>query len=393
MFSDKSDIKGAKIKIFFLLPSFTFGGAERTSLNLLSGIDRNLFSVCLVTSQSVYKYFENLNLHKFISIEDLKISTWFNNYSKFKQEVDNIAEVLLAEDPHIAFGMMHYPSSLLVFAKKFHNLKTKVVVSPRGPSEEYLKYFVRTVRKKLFFREVFTFSLRNADGIVVASKGMKVECIKYFSADPEIIEIIPNSVNTEEIINKTFEDIDVELPSNTFLLTALSRFEKEKNIPLLLWAFADVVKKERATLLLIGEGSELDSLVQLSHELGINNNIIFAGYQTNPYKYLKKCDIFIHTCLFEGFANVIIEAMACGVPVIATDCPYGPRDIITNGENGLLVNMNDRKALAKAIIMLMHDKNLRQSIAQKGLNRSKDFSLTAMVHGYEDFFKKIFRKT
>lgn len=392
MCSDMIVCKGAKIKIFFLLPSFTFGGAERTSLNLLSGLNRDLFSIYLSTSRSVYKYFEHLNLDEFMPIEDLKIKTWFSNYENFKEEAKKVADLLKTEKPDISFGMMHYPSSLLVFAKKFYNLETKVIVSPRGPSEEYLKYFVKTVRMKLFFREVFTFFLMYADGIIVASKGMKDECIKNFSANPNIIEVIPNSINTEEILKKTSEDIDIDLPSGTFLLSALSRLEKEKNLTLLLAAFSDVIKKEKATLLLIGEGSERDSLESLCHKLGINMNVIFAGYQLNPYKYLKKSDIFVHTCLFEGFANVIIEAMTCGVPVIATDCPYGPRDIITNGVNGFLVNMNDRKALANTIIKLMHDKNLRHSIAQKGLIRSKDFSLKAMVDRYEDFFTRIIKK-
>lgn len=386
-----ANITGAKVNVMFLLPSFTFGGAERTSLNLLSEINKNLFSICLVTSRSVYKYFEHLNLDRFISIEDLEIDVWFSSYTKLKNDIKKVAGILKSQRPELAFGMMHYPSSLLVFAKKFYNLKTKIIVSPRGPSKEYLWYFEKTLKRKLILKGVFTFFLRYADGIVVASRGMKEECIRHFSAAPNIIEVIPNSVNTEEVMKKALEDVNIDLPSGTFLLSAVSRLEREKNLPLLLKALSDVIRGEKAALLLIGEGSERESLESLSHKLGINRHIIFAGYQLNPYKFIKKSDIFIHTCLFEGFANVIIEAMACGVPVIATDCPYGPRDIIINGESGLLVNMNDRKALTNAIITLMHDGRLRQNIAQKGLLRSNNFTIKAMAKGYENFFKKIAR--
>jgi glycosyltransferase involved in cell wall biosynthesis len=98
----------------------------------------------------------------------------------------------------------------------------------------------------------------------------------------------------------------------------------------------------------------------------------------------------VHTCLFEGFANAIIEAMACAVPVIALDCHYGPRDIIRHRENGLLVPMNNEEALVDAVMTLLREKPLQENIAKRGLERAHDFSMTSMVQSYEKFFHQIY---
>lgn len=386
---NKSSAKKDKIKLLFLLPSFTFGGAERTSVNLLSEINKDLFRINLATSKSVYKYFEHLNLDEFISIEHLGIDVWFSNCRKFIKDVKKIATLLKKQKPDIALGMMHYPSALLVFARRLYNLPVKIIVSPRGPSKEFMKYFVDKLTTKLFLQGVFTFFLKYADGIVVASTGMKEECIRHYSASHDKIAVIPNSVDIEAIAAKSTETIDIDLPQNAFLLCAVSRLEKEKNLPFLLAAFSEVIQKEKAKLLIIGDGSQRNFLESLSYKLGINTHVIFTGYQENPYKFIKQSDIFIHTCLFEGFANVIIEAMSCGVAVISIDCPYGPRDIISNGENGILVEMNNEKALSYAILKLMQDDVLRHKIAKKGLISSERFSRKVMAEGYERFFFKI----
>jgi len=381
-----------KINLLFLLPSYTFGGAERTSLNLLSELNKDFFKINLATSGNIHKYFGHLDIESFISIEDIGIDVWVNSYRKFLTDIKKIAKLLREIKPDIAFGMMHYPSALLVFAKKFYGIPVKIIVSPRGPSKEFMRFFIEKRTTKLFLQGIFTFFLKYADGIVVASTGMKDECVRHFSAEKDKIAVIPNSVDVEDISNKANEGIDIDLPQNTFLLSAVSRLEKEKNLPFLLTAFSKVVQTEKAKLLIIGDGNQKSFLQSLSNELGINTDVIFSGYQENPYKFIKKSDVFIHTCLFEGFANVIIEAMACGVAVIATDCPYGPRDIIKDKENGFLVEMNNERALSDSIIRLIKDDDLRYQIAQKGLLHSQSFSKKTMGESYKEFFLKIANK-
>jgi len=374
------------------LPTFTFGGAERTSLNLLRGMDKDRFRICLVTSKTMSGYFQNIDIEKIIAIENLGLDVWFNSAKRFVHDVRKIAIVLKEEKPDISFGMMHYPSSLLVFAKKFFQVKTNIIVSPRGPSTEYLKHFEDKLLRKALLRWIFGSFCRYADGVVVASSGMKNECVREYRAKPERVEVIPNSIDVNDIKTKIEEEADIDIPAGFKLIVTLGRLEKEKNITVLLKVFSEVRKKEKIKLLIIGDGSEKTAIERLVLELNIREDVILVGHQNNPYKYIMRADIFVHTCLFEGFANVIIEAMACGVPVVAVDCPYGPRDIIKDEENGILVQMNDEGALADAIMTLLHNRQLRDLIAKRGFERAMDFTANKMVESYERFFQRILDK-
>jgi glycosyltransferase involved in cell wall biosynthesis len=179
------------------------------------------------------------------------------------------------------------------------------------------------------------------------------------------------------------------MPAGARVICTSGRLEREKNLPMLLKAFREVIRGKNAKLLILGDGTMRQELEGLSHELDIAQDVVFAGHQRNPYKFIRASDIFVHTCLFEGFANVIIEAMASRVPVIAVDCPYGPRDIIEHGENGLLVKADDESSLAGAIVRLLGDEGLRSALAGRGTERSRDFSSDRMVKSYEDFFREV----
>ena len=379
-------------KLLFVLPTFVFGGAERTSLNLLTGIDKNKFRISLVTSKTIFKYFQDVDIEKFVALEDVGIDIWFNSWKRFIQDTKRIANLLRLENPDLAFGMMHYPSSLLVFAKHFYSLKTKVIASPRGPSTEYLRYFEGKLLRKMYLKGIFTFFCRYADGLVVASSGMREECIKDYHAFPERVKVIPNSVNSEEVRIKALERNDLDIPPEFRIISALGRLEKEKNFQFLLRAFSALRKKEKAKLLIIGDGTERKNLERLSQDLNIEEDMLFVGYQRNPYSFIRMSDIYVHTCLFEGFANAIIEAMACGVPVVALNCNYGPRDIIRQGENGFLIPMDDEIALVDAIIELSHNQRLRDDLVRRGHERAGDFSVDDMVKNYEEFLLQVKEK-
>ncbi len=377
------------IKLLFLLPSYVFGGAERTSLNLLEKINKKEFTVSLVTSKNLFSFFQDIQIYKFISLEDIGIDVWFKSPYVFISDIKKIASLLASERPDVAFGMMHYPSALLVFAKIFYKIDSKVIVSPRGPSIEYLRYFENNLLRRAYLKFVFTFFCKNADGIIVASQGMKDECMKYFKAKGNKIAVIPNSVNFYEIDERLREEVNLKIPDGFKILSTSGRLEKEKNISFVLEAFKQIRKQVKVKLFIIGDGTEKYNLQAMSRKLKIEEDVIFTGYQSNPYKYIKKSDIFIHSCYFEGFANSIIEAMACGVPVISVDCPYGPGFIIKNGENGFLVPLNDKQALIDSVIELLNNNSLRLKIINNGIMNVKKYSVENMVSSYENFIEKI----
>jgi glycosyltransferase involved in cell wall biosynthesis len=139
-------------------------------------------------------------------------------------------------------------------------------------------------------------------------------------------------------------------------------------------------------LVLIGEGEEAESLTSLARELGVHTDVEFLGFQHNPYKYMARADVFALPSLWEGFGRVLVEAMACGVPVIATRCPSGPEEIVCDGASGLLVPPGDADALADAVLRVLTRPDLAHRLAQAGRRRAEDFRAETAVALYQQLF-------
>ena len=123
--------------------------------------------------------------------------------------------------------------------------------------------------------------------------------------------------------------------------------------------------------------------------MSLDEDILLIGFQKNPFKYISKAEVFVLSSFVEGFGNVIIEAMALGIPVISTDCPSGPGEIIDHGVNGFLVPVGDYRSIAEYILEILHNGGLRDRISQAGLKRAEDFSARKMAQNYEKHFLEI----
>lgn len=385
------------LRILFIHPTFTFGGAERTAFNLLEGLDKEQYKVTLVTSKKISGYFSHLALEKIIYIDDIGIDVWFNqlntaNIKKFWSDVRSIGILIKKESPDITLGMMYYASSLISLAKKLFRLKTKIISSPRGPLTPYINTFILNNKtERLFWKLNFYFSCMYSDGLIVAAEGTKRDCIENFRAEGSKIRVINNGIDVSYVRKMSSEDINIDIPQDFYIISTAGRLAYEKSLSLLFKALALLNISEKVKLLVIGDGPMKGELEILSENLGIKDDVCFLGFQKNPYKYIKASDIFVHTCLLEGFGNVIVEAMSCGVPVIATNCPYGPGEIINNGRSGMLVPMNDEKTLSRAIISLLKDEQRRAEISMQAYQRALFFSVDRMVKSYEKFFSEIAR--
>jgi glycosyltransferase involved in cell wall biosynthesis len=115
----------------------------------------------------------------------------------------------------------------------------------------------------------------------------------------------------------------------------------------------------------------------------------FAGFNDNPYTYMKRADVFVLSSLWEGFGNVVVEAMAVGAAVVATDCPYGPSEIIRNADEGVLVAPGDDLALATAVLSLLGDDERRLALAQAGRRRAQDFAAEPIAASYAAIFDEV----
>lgn len=170
---------------------------------------------------------------------------------------------------------------------------------------------------------------------------------------------------------------------------ACGRLVEQKGYPYLFEAFARVVKEQDAELHILGKGPLQGKLEVQAEKLGVAGRVYFLGFRANPFLHMRAADVFVLSSLWEGFGNVIVEAMAMGTPVISTDCPHGPNEIITNGVNGLLVPPGDAAALARAMLRLADDASLRERLAQAGQLRAQDFSADRIAGEFAAVLRKL----
>jgi glycosyltransferase involved in cell wall biosynthesis len=189
------------------------------------------------------------------------------------------------------------------------------------------------------------------------------------------VNCIYNPVNTRLIREKAQETIDID---GRFIL-AVGRLEKQKRFDLLLEAFAQSQARHDCKLVIVGRGSQQEALEQAIKTLGLAERVILVGFDPNPYKYMAKADFQVMSSDYEGYPLVLIEALSLGCPIVSTDCPTGPREIIRHGENGLLVEKGNVAAIASGIDALFFDTATREQMRQQAQEsvRGNDIAVVA----------------
>jgi glycosyltransferase involved in cell wall biosynthesis len=189
-----------------------------------------------------------------------------------------------------------------------------------------------------------------ADGAVAISKGVGDDLVAKAGVDPRTLAVIYNPVDVEAVGREAEHD-----PGHPWLNDAVpvvlgvGRLTYQKDFATLLKAFAHLRQTRPARLIILGEGEDRASLTQLAARLGISEDVDFPGYKTNRLGYIARAKVFALSSRWEGFGNVLVEALACGVPVVSTDCPSGPREILDAGAFGALVPVGDDRAMATAL--------------------------------------------
>ena len=226
---------------------------------------------------------------------------------------------------------------------------------------------------------------RRADVVIAVSCGVADDLQRYLNCRLPNLRVIYNPVITPEIYRKAREPIehpwfkdDAALP----VVLAVGRLTGAKNYPLLLRAFAQALSDQPARLVVLGEGAERPKLERLIRELGITESVSLAGFDSNPFRYMAKCDLYVMSSDWEGLPGSLLQALALRGNVVSTDCPSGPREVLNAGEYGTLVPRGDQCAMAAAITrQLASAKSLEDVSGLQGwLGR---FSASNIISQYE----------
>lgn len=222
------------------------------------------------------------------------------------------------------------------------------------------------------------------DAAVGVSSGVTAELAKVSGIPPARLHTIYNPVVSQGLLQKANETPDhpwFNTPGPPIVL-AIGRLHKQKDFPTLLTAFAQLLARRPARLIVLGEGSLRPNLLSLAHNLQITEQVDFPGFVNNPFAYLAKARLFVLSSRYEGFGNVLVETMACGCPVVSTDCTFGPDEILENGRWGELVPVGDSEALAKAMDCAMDVPPGKDALRE----RAAFFSVERAVDRYEELF-------
>ncbi len=207
------------------------------------------------------------------------------------------------------------------------------------------------LKKWLWYRSMRN-GYRHVDTIVAVSQGV-ADDVRTITALPDNrLRVVRNPVITPALYQQANETLDHPWfnDSNIPVILGAGRLTRQKDFPTLLRAFAKVRQQQPCRLMILGEGSDRAELEQLAGELGISDDFDMPGFVANPFKYIARVQLFVLSSRWEGSPNSLTEALALGTPVVSTDCPSGPIELLEKGKYGPLIEMGDHQGMAQAII-------------------------------------------
>jgi glycosyltransferase involved in cell wall biosynthesis len=244
-------------------------------------------------------------------------------------------------------------------------------------------YAMQHDRARLLKRLAYRWLYPRATAVVAVSDGVRADLETRFGVPGGLIEVVENPCDLDRVRRLAQEvAADAEPPADP-LIVAAGRLEPQKGFLGLLDALARVARRLPCRLVILGDGSQREPLRDHAAVLGIADRVTLPGFVSNPFAVMTRARVFVLSSLWEGSPTVIVEALACGVPVVSTDCPSGPREILEGGRCGLLVEPGRPTALAEAIGRVLVDSALRARLAAAGIARAEAFSHQRVVPRYE----------
>ena len=261
-----------------------------------------------------------------------------------------LVRYLKTERPDALLAAKDRANQVAVLARKISGVPTRVVVRMGTTVSAALAGKNRC--RKLFWYLPMRLIYRNADAVVAVSQGVARDMARITGLPTSDIRIIRNPVITPRIFRMASEPVPLPWPTKDGepVIVGIGRLTRQKDFPTLIRAFAAVRKKLPCRLIILGEGKDRDNLEHLTKQLSLSEKIDMPGFVENPYAYLKRAALFVLSSAWEGSPNALTEALALGVPVVATDCPSGPRETLKDGAIGRLVPVGDPDALAAAML-------------------------------------------
>jgi len=332
-------------RVTLFMQDFAGGGAERVMVSLANGLaDLGLqvdLVVCRLEGPNIAAVSSRVN------VVDLGCPVVMKSFGAF------VAYCKKAK-PIAVLSALQQPNTIACWARRKTGIRTVVAIHTNLSSDVANAQSLRLKLMPWFVRAFF----RKADAIVAVSKGVADDFSKLGWIPRDQVQVIVNPVIFPNLAERA-----AECPEHPWVLepvpviVGIGRLTAQKDFENLIHAFKVVRDSITARLLILGEGEDRQKLEGLVKELSLSESVSFPGFVKNPYAILSKSTVFALSSRWEGLPTVLIEALACGVPVVATNCPSGPDEILAGGQFGALVPMQDSKALGDAILATIANPN------------------------------------
>ena len=350
------------------------GGVERMMVNLIEGLISLGCKVDLVLVKN-----KKLNLYSFppgLNIVKLRASHTFSSFLP-------LIRYLKRERPDALLAAKNRANQVAILAKILAGVSTRVAVRVGTTTSSALsgKSMLLHLAWYIPMRLIYPF----ADSIIAVSQGVARDISKITGLRSERIRVIPNptihsklfSLAEEHIVNPWFSCPDIPI------ILGVGRLTRQKDFPTLIKAFAKVRFNRPCRLIILGDGNDRPLLEDLATELGVKDDLYMPGFTRNPFEYFRRASLFVLSSAWEGLGNVLIEALALGIPVVSTDCPNGPREILSNGLYGPLVPVGDAHELAAAMNLTLDNPHkkafLMSAVTEYTVEKSSKMYLDALT--------------
>jgi glycosyltransferase involved in cell wall biosynthesis len=372
----------AKVRVLCVARDLRGGGAERIQLTLLEHFDREKFDIQLF-------YLSGLGvLHDLIPPDITPVYGVPGSESlKLRMAPLLVRLTRLAARSDVIFAMQEgAPMYLAALAG----------LATRRPVVTWLHvcWSVTLQTSRFWHRRASALLYSLTNTIIVVSNGVGDDLAQFAPGLRPKIIALRNPLRLQQIRRQATAPLppwtDHIFSKKTIL--AVGRLTPQKGFDLLITAFAELIRRQQDLhLLILGDGEDRLMLEGVARACGVQDRVFMPGFQQNPYRFFSRAEAFVLSSRWEGLSMVILEAMALRLPVIATDCPHGPREITNHGECGVLVPPGDAAALADAIYHVINSPERRPRLCALGVERAEEYEVRRSTASFEDVLLRVAR--
>lgn len=362
-------------RIAMFLADLQGGGAERMMLSLAAGFRNHGAQVELIVADAVGPFVDEIPTA--VCVHDLASGG-------VSRALPALVRFLRRERPDLLLTSLHHASVIALIARALSRTSVPVFVREANTPSRRERTWRRP--KRWISAELMRRLYARADGVIAVSQGVADDMHAFYGLPPDDIAVLYNPVVTPEIAERAraVPDHPWFEGAGPPVVLAAGRLHPQKDFATLIRAIAKLRDTTAVRLIIVGEGDERAALEALVGELGLEGEVSLPGFVPNPFAYMSRATVFALSSRWEGLPGALIQAMACGCPVVATDCRSGPAEILDGGRYGELVPVGDADRLAEA---------LRRTIdgprdADRVRTRSRQYAQNDVAAAYLDFFRK-----